>query len=316
MYDLDQDSQARTPRERSVQMIVNYLNKRQLDDVRNNIKSALALLAWSEQDSVKWRQGYLESFVHLAGVLSPQMEELSDFKRLSMVTRRNLAIAAKSLQLRVMEAEDKLAAFDFGDFWSEHPKLMGGAVHQSYQMFRHFLVQHFTRTYGNWPPMQSQNWLNRKIVLSLQKDFGTLYDYLVNRDVVWDSREERPGKKWQMINPRDEEFRADLPELSLSDLLVTFDNKHGYQHIPHPYPLLPREVPQAKAAAKKSFFSGLKKPKVDVNKDAKAHLQLSIVFSDATNIEKTDVSFSGMYCRPFRKLLFSTALGHHLTVMK
>jgi hypothetical protein len=293
MYDLDHDSQARTPRERSVQMIIDYLNRRQLDDVRNSIKTALALLAWSEQDNVKWRQGYLESFVHLAGVLSPQMEELPDFKRLSIVTRRNLAIAAKSLQLRVMEAEEKLSAFDFGDLWGENIKGVGGAVYQSYHAFRQFLMHHFTRTYGNWPPTQSKTWLNRKIILSLQKDFGSLYDYLVNRDVIWDSREERPGKKWQMVNAKDEDFRPDFPELSLSDLLVTFDNKHGYQHIPHPYPLLPRELQQAKAATKKSFFSGLKKPKADVNKDAKAHLQLSIVFSDATNIEKVDVSFNG-----------------------
>lgn len=305
MYDLDQDSQSRTPRERSVQMIINYLSRRHLDDIRNSIKTALALLAWSEQDNIKWRQGYLESFVHLAGVLSPQMEELPDFKRLSIVTRRNLAIAAKSLQLRVMEAEEKLSSFDFGDFWADNVKVVGGPVHQSYQAFRHFLVHYFTRTYGNWPPTASKTWLNRKIVLALQKEFGALYDYLVNRDVVWDSREERPGKKWQMVNPRDEDFRADFPDLSLGDLLVTFDNKLGYLHVPHPYPLLPREVAQAKTATKKSFFSGLKrKEKGDVNKDAKAHLQASIVFSDATNIEKMDGGFDGV-CLSFSFFLFA-----------
>jgi hypothetical protein len=296
MYDLDQDSQSRTPRERSVQMITQYLTHHQLDDCRNSIKMALGLLAWSEQDNVKWRQGYLESFVHLAGVMSPQIEDLPDFKRLSIVTRRNLAIAAKSLQLRIMEAEEKLSTFDFSDLWGETIKGVGGPVYQSYMGFREFLVGYFTKCYGNWPPAQSKTWLNRKIVLSLQRDFGALYDYLVNRDVSWDSREERAGRKWEMAHSRDETFRADhLGEPSVTDMLVTFDNKHGYLHVPHPYPLLPREVTQTKKVEKKGFFKSLKKDKADVKGDAKAHLQLSIVFSDATNIERMDGQFSGTH---------------------
>jgi hypothetical protein len=305
MYDLDHDNHSRTSRERSVGMIIKYLSERKLDDVRNSMKTALGLLAWAEQDNVKWRQGYLESFVHIAGVLSPQMEDHPDFKRLSIVTRRNLGIAAKSLQLNVMEAEEKLSAFDFSDFWGEEMRGPGNAIYQSYTAFRQFLLHHFTRAYGSWPPT-ANSWLNRKIVLSLQKDFGLLYDYLVNRDIVWDPREERPGKKWQMVNNKDADFRPYAGDVDMTDLLVTFDNKHGYQHIPHPYPLLPREVPQSssKAAPKKSFFGGLKKQKVDANKDAKAHLQLSIIYSDATNIEKMDVSFNGMYIHRLCTYLF------------
>jgi hypothetical protein len=166
-------------------------------------------------------------------------------------------------------------------------------VYQSYQAFRQFLINYLTKIYGNWPPSQGQTWLNRKIAIDLQRDFGMLYDYLVNRDVIWDVREERPGNKWQMANLKTEDFRANLPELSLSDVLVTWDNKNGYSHIPHAYPLLPRDVPQTRVAQKKGLFGGLKKSKTDTTKDAKTHLQLSIVFSDATNIEKLDSAFSG-----------------------
>ncbi|KAF2476439.1 uncharacterized protein BDR25DRAFT_339446 [Lindgomyces ingoldianus] len=294
MYDLDHTEQSRTtPRERSVQMITQYLTSHGLDDMRNSIKLALGLLAWSEQESVKWRQGYLESFVHLAGIMSPQIEDLPDFKRLSIVTRRNLGIAAKTLQLQILETEEKLATFDFADLWEDTPKAIGGAVYQNYNGFRAFLVDYYTKIYGNWPPNQGKSWLNRKMVLGLQEDFGSLYDYLVNRDVIWDSREERPGKKWKLVNRCTEDFSPDFPDLALTDMLVSFDNRHGYLHIPHPYPLLPREVPQIKSPQKRSFFSGLKKSKVDTKKDEKAHLQLSIVFSDATNIEKLDVSFNG-----------------------
>jgi hypothetical protein len=296
MYDLDIDAQSRmTPRERSVQMITNYLGQNGLDDIRNNPRRALGLLAWAEQDNIRWRQGYLESFVYLAGVINDEIEDHADFKRLSVVTRRNLGLAGKTLQLRVMEAEEKLSSFDLADLWEDTSKATNSPVYQSYQLFRQFLIGHLTRIYGSWPPTAAKTWLNRKIVYEMQEDFGSLYDYFVDRDVIWNPREERASRKWEMAHRKNDNFKADLPELGMTDMLVTYDAKNGYAHIPHPYPLLPREVPKTtKDKDKKSFFSSLKKDKTkDATKDAKAHLQLSIIFSDATNIEKLDVNFNG-----------------------
>lgn len=309
MYDLDTDVRSTNPAERSVQMITNYLGQYGVDNVRNDTRHASALLAWAEQDTVRWRQGYLECFTHLAGAITPQVEDTFEYKRLSIVTRRNLGIAAKTLQLRVMEAEERLGAFDFADLWKDSPKLTNGPVYQSYQSFRQFLVNHYARIYGTWPPPSQNTWLNRKTVLAMQNDLGSLYDYLVNRDVYWNPREERASRKWEMQHRRSDDFEADLPELEITDLLVMYDAKAGYSHIPHPYPLLPREVTKSsKDKEKKSFFSSLKKDKTkDVTKDAKAHLQLSIVFSDATNIEKLDVNFNG-------RLIFFPSRGTQLTI--
>ena len=308
MYDLDTGTQTGlTARERSVQMITNYLVNHGLDDIRNNTKHALALLAWAEQDAVRWRQGYLESFVHLSGVMNQDLENHPDFKRLSVVTRRNLGLAGKTLQLRVMEAEEKLSSFDFDDLYEDTTKATNSLVYQSYQAFRQFLIGYFTRNYGDWPPSADKTWLNRKVARALQEDFGSLYDYLVDRDVVWNPREERASRKWEMAHRKNNAFKADLPELGMTEMLVTYDIKNGYAHIPHPYPLLPKEAPKAsKDKEKKGFFSSLKKDKSktstkDTTKEAKAHLQLSIVFSDATNIEKLDVNFNGKlaFDRPF-----------------
>jgi len=300
MYDLDTGTpSASTARERSVEMITNYLVHHRLDDIRNNPKHALALLAWAEQDAVRWRQGYLESFVHLSGVMSQDLENHPDFKRLSVVTRRNLGLAKKTLQLRVMEAEEKLSSFDFDDLYEENTKATHGPVYQSYQAFRQFLVSYFTRNYGSWPPSANKTWLNRKIVRALQDDFGSLYDYLVDRDVIWNPREERASRKWEMAHRKNDAFKADLPELGITEMLVTYDIKNGYAHIPHPYPLLPKAAPKpSKDKEKKGFFSSFKKENSktsskETTKDAKAHLQLSILFNDATNIEKLDVNFNG-----------------------
>ncbi|EMD65609.1 hypothetical protein COCSADRAFT_307714 [Bipolaris sorokiniana ND90Pr] len=296
MYDLDSNARSGiTARERSVQMITNYLGQHGLDDLRNNIQHALGLLAWAEQDTVRWRQGYLESFVHLSGVMTPELEDRSDFKRLSVVTRRNLGIAGKTLRLRIMEAEDKLSSFDFSDLWEDIPKATNSPVYQSYQNFRQFLISHFTGIYGNWPPSSDKTWLSRKVVHGLQEDFGSLYEYFVDRDVFWNPREERATRKWEMAHRKNDNFSADLQELGMTDMLVRYDAKNGYAHIPHPYPLLPREVPKdVKEKEKKGFFASLKKDKAkDTTKDAKANLQLSIIFSDATNIEKLEANFHG-----------------------
>ncbi|KAL6712334.1 hypothetical protein ACN47E_000211 [Coniothyrium glycines] len=296
MYELDNGAQPQmTSRERSVQLITRYLSKHGLDDVRHSVKHALGILAWSEQDNTRWRQGYVESFVHLAGLMTPQLENSTSFKRLSIVTRRNLSLAGRTLQLHAMEAEEKLATFDFAEMWANAPKVASNPLYHSYEEFRHFLIAHYTRIYGIWPPVPDGTWLDRKLVHAMQADFGSLYDYIVDRDVFWNPREERATRKWEMAHRKNGSFRADFLELDITDTFVTFDAKHSYKHIPHPYPLLPKEVPKvSREKEKKSFFSALKKDKTRDNaKDAKAHLQLSIVFSDATNIEKNDVNFDG-----------------------
>ncbi|CBX95090.1 hypothetical protein IAQ61_009803 [Plenodomus lingam] len=313
MYDLDNNQSGLTPQELSIQMITDYLEQHGLDDVRNNVRHALGLLLWSEQDNVRWRQGYLESFVHLAGVMTSEIEELSDFKRLSVVTRRNLGMAGKTLQLRIMEAEERLAGFEFADLWGNDSKIANGPVHRHCQLFRQFLVNHYARIYGSWPPVSGKTWLNRKIVQAMQNDFGSLYDYLVNREVFWNPREERARRKWEMAHRKMDGFQADLPELDITDVLVMFDGKQGYTHIPHPYPLLPIELPKGgKEKEKKGFFSSLKKDKTkETTRDAKAHLQLSIVFSDATNIEKLDVNFNGStLIDKFEQFELTTDLKH------
>jgi hypothetical protein len=295
MYGLDLEERLVTPAERSAPIVTKYLSQYGVDDVRNDVRHALSLLAWAEQDCVRWRTGYLECFVHLTGAMTPQAEGTPEFKRLPIATRRNLGIAAKTLQLRVMEAEEKLAGFDLTDLWDSNVKLMHGPVYQSYQSFKQFLISHYGQIYGSWPPPSQGTWLTRRMILAMQNDLGCLYDYLVNRDVYWNPREERASRKWEMQHRRTDEFEADLPELGITDMLITYDAKAGYAHIPHPYPLLPRDVSGvAKEKVKKGFFSSLKKDKPkDVTRDAKAHLQVAIVFSDATNLERLDVDLNG-----------------------
>jgi hypothetical protein len=298
-YELDNKGQTQW----SAQMVARYLLLRRLDDVRNNIKHALGLLAWCEQDNVRWMAGYLEAFVHCAGMMTHHIQEYPEFKRLSTVTRRNLDAAASMLQLRVLETEEKLATFDFSELWPVLPKNAGPSAYQrSFTAFQGFLIGFYSRVYKSWPPPVNSKgkWLTREVVRRLQQDLGALYDYLVDREVSWNEQEERAGRKWQMVTkrPLPEDLYVDLPDLPLTDIFVQFDNKHGYLHIPHPYPLLPQNTKtSAPAPAKKGLFGGLKKskPTAPPIKDAKELLQIALAFNDATNLDKLGVSFESKF---------------------
>ena len=68
--------------------------------------------------------------------------------------------------------------------------------------FRKFLRQFYAGAYQGWPIRKGQQgnalWLDRAIVGRLQDDFSALYDYFVNRDVVWneDEEEDRTVRQW------------------------------------------------------------------------------------------------------------------------
>ena len=101
-------------------------------------------------------------------------------------------------------------------------------------------------------------WLSRDMVVRLANDFYSLYDYLVDRDIIFDGSEYRPGQRWAITSRSGQNFRADSYELPLTDMLTTFDNRNAFPHIPHPYPLTPTSVPVA--SKPKSAFSLKKGP--------------------------------------------------------
>lgn len=287
-------------------VIARYLSERRLDDVRGNLNAALGLLAWSEHDIVRWQQGYLEAFVHCAGMMGPTVADSMQFKRLSTVTRLNLANATNALRLRVLDAEDKLAAFDLSDMW---PTPRGQGDHPVKRAFFHFadyLLEFYRDRLGTWPPPSycKWHWLTRGLVRRLQEDLGALYDLWVNREVYWAERDDPYDRRPHMVakRPLPEALKVDRPDLPLTEMLVDFDARHNFAHIPAPYPLLPASGNGGKnggrgdkADSKRGgLFRGLKKVRSSpATRGAKEQLQMAVAFSEATNIEKLGVSFNG-----------------------
>lgn len=266
----------------NVGTILNYLSARGIDDVRSDAETAVSLLAWSEGSEVRWEEGWRESFLHCAGMYS-RLEAAADFRNVTPITRALLERASLETQLRVQAAEERLAEFAYADMWPAGSAT--SPARQAADRLQKFLIQHYARVFnGRWPPppppphhsvasaqygrmpgersgstgdvggkdgeASEEIWLTRTVAQQLQRDFGALYDYLVNRDIVWDGSETRPGRKWIMVSESgNRAFEADSRDLPMTDMLIEFDNKLRFPHIPHPYPLVPESIPPANASS-------------------------------------------------------------------
>lgn len=263
--------------------IIDYVVSRGIDDVRNDPATAAALLAWSEAQGVRWEEGWREAYIHCTGMYN-KLETLPDYRYITPISRALLERSSLEVQVRVQSSEDRLSDFDFNDMWpqmsSQSPPARG-----SFERLRSFFVQHYQTFYESWPPRnqpQEDQWLTRGLAQKLQKDFGALYDYLVNREIVWDCTEASSGRKWNISNPGNKSFDADTPDLPLTDILIAFDNRHKYPHIPHPYPLVPESIP-VKSSSRENLFKASKKPPPP-REDKMTERRAALAYTESTNI--------------------------------
>jgi hypothetical protein len=284
----------------SAQVLITYLKARKLDDVRGDLSACLGLMAWSEQSSVRWEAGYMEGFVHAVGMMTSKTIEMREFKLLSQVSRHKLQNAYNALQLRLIEAEERLANFEFPELWYAEGVAINQPAQRAYDEFRAFLNCFYATVWTNWPPKDKdhqKHWLSRTVVNRLQADLGALYDYIVDRDISWDASEERHTRKWEMVSNsafRHSSFQPDIPGLPITNMLVGFDSSLRYDHIPHPFPLLPTSGTSIKGKpAKKSLFGrfGSKKEAPVAIAGPKEQYQMALAFNAATNVDILGTAF-------------------------
>ncbi|KAK3346664.1 hypothetical protein B0T25DRAFT_507183 [Lasiosphaeria hispida] len=288
------------PEADNVGTILNYLSARGIDDVRNDAETAVSILAWSEGSEVRWEEGWRESFLHCAGMYS-QLEMCADFKNVTPITRALLERASLETQLRVQAAEERLTAFQYGDMWPGDAATAPAKA--AADRLQKFFLQHYQREFGRWPPLpmpqgldnqtigtahggaegDEDMWLTRTVSQALQKDFAALYDYLVNRDIVWDESEARSSRKWMMVSESGNRgFEADTPDLPLTDMLIGYDNKLRFPHIPHPYPLVPESIPPPSSlgslASRNGSSGGI------AGRPGAVERRIQLAYTEATNI--------------------------------
>ncbi|KAI1638339.1 hypothetical protein F4809DRAFT_259270 [Biscogniauxia mediterranea] len=283
------------PEADNIGTLLAYLTARGIDDIRNDPETAVSMLAWSETPEVRWEEGWREAFLHCAGMYS-RLEDCTDFKNVTPITRALLERACLETQLRVQAAEERLAEFSYGDIWPTSGPVAHSAAKAAADRLRQFFINHFINMYGSWPPPETgmrkcegeDIWLTRTMALRMQKDFGALYDYLVNRDIVWDESETRSSRKWMMVSETgDKSFDADTPDLPLTDMLIEFDNRMRFPHIPHPYPLVPESIsPGCSPVAGGNSRERLRKDKNARHPSDERIIErrIQLAYTEATNI--------------------------------
>lgn len=261
------------------QWLTAYITRHKFDDVRNNPSYAASLLAISETPGIRWREGYTEAFVHCVGMLNMGLRSIPEWKYITDQSRVLMDAAYLEMEDRLHRAQRSLLAFDFSGMWpvSSAPPSTARAC---FDRLRKWLCKYYENAFLHWPPTNDETWLTRDMVLRLKSDFHSLYDYLVDRDVVFDGTYYRPNSKWVMNSKSGQTFKADTNELQITDILLGYDNKHGFPHIPHPYCLAPPSTPvQNKPKAPFNFKKPSSPTDITANSRRKA-----LSYAEASNV--------------------------------
>ena len=262
-----------------VAWITDYVVRHKFDDVRNNPSYAASLLAFSETQGVRWREGYIEAFVHCVGMLNMGLQTIPEWRYITPHTKMFLANANMEIEQRIHRAQGWLLSFDFNEMWptTSAPQSVARGC---FDRLRKWLCKYYENAFLHWPPTNEQTWLTRDMVMRLKNDFHGLYDYLVDRDIIFDGTQYRPGQKWQMISTSGQSFKADTFDLPLTEILIGFDNRNGFPHIPHPYCVTPTSVPVQNKP--KSSFT-LKKPSSPSDLVAQSRRK-ALSYAEASNV--------------------------------
>ena len=295
-------------------VVVNYLASRRLDDVRGSAEAAVAILAWAETPGVYWSAGWREAFIHAAGMSRRELESCPNWRFVAPLTRALLERSSLEMALRVQAVEERLAEFSFEDMWSgsSSPAALGWGSSLASPLaaagrFRNFLISHYARAFGSWPPpppppppppsqpasdpssTEGHAWLTRSVMKSLQQDFGALYEYIVDQDVIWDVSEARAGRKWMMVSRGNKAFEADMEGMPTTDILIGFDNRQRIPlpHLENPYPLLPQSIPSPGDIYRANRIGGQ-----EPIRHQKRERMVALAYTESTNIDSLEITHS------------------------
>lgn len=266
-----------------VDWIVKYIMRHKFDDVRNNPSYAASLLAFSELPDVQWREGYIEAFVHSVGMFHlGQIDDVVEWQYITPHTQLYVSNASMEMEDRIHRAQVWLASFDLTELWpaSSAPPTSGRGC---FDRLRKWLCNYYERALGHWPPSTDKEehiWLNYQTVQLLKNDFHTLYDYLVNRDIMFEQHPDRSGPRWRIVNKSNRSFRPDSSDTPLTDILVAFDDRNRFPHIPYPFPHTPDPISvQSKAKIAFRKTASPSKIQAESRKKARAYAEASNVYS-------------------------------------
>ena len=223
------------PKAASATEFTAYLERQGYSNFAENPEHALACLKFAE--NAKIRGLWINAFVHCAGMherlfLSPEYAGLSNTTN-ALITRASL-----EMDLHIARVIRAVSTFLEEELGSEHLGLTKPARdHLDY--FRSFVHSFYVDKLGYFPPPETQRW-DKRPWKAMYRDFRCLYSYLVDTDSTYDMTS----------------AKALTGGICVIQNVQSFDQRHGYDALPHPLPLLPQQpVKQQRKPSQKGLRS-------------------------------------------------------------
>lgn len=222
------------PKATSASDLISYLGMQGYLNFTENPEHALACLKFAE--SAKLRDVFIDAFVHCAGMherlfLSPEYPGLSN------TTNARITRASLEMDLHIARVVRAVSSFLEEELGTEHLGLSKPA-RDHLDHFRSFLHAFYVDKLGYFPPRATSPWDKRPWKAMLQ-DFQALYEYLVDKESTCDMTS----------------AKALTGGICVTQNLRAYDQRHSYDPLPHPLPLLPQQPPPQR---RKSSQKGLR----------------------------------------------------------
>ena len=221
LIDLWQRLKEWLPRPASISTFTNYLDSQGYLSFAQSSEHALACLKFAE--NARARDIWIDSFAHCVGMherlyLSPE------FTGLTNTTSALIIRASLEMDLHITRVTRAVGSFLEEELGTEHLGLSKPA-RDHLDHFRSFIHAFYVEKLGYFPPQENTRWLKSPWP-AMHRDFHNLYQYLVDTDSSFDLTS----------------TRAINGGVCVVQNVQAFDQRHGYEPLPHPLPLLPQRM--------------------------------------------------------------------------
>lgn len=205
---------------------------------------------------------WIHAYVHCVG-MHYQRDLSPEFDSLTNVTKALITRASLELELHIARVIRAVGTFLEEEFSVEN---LGISKHARDHLdrFQSFLHSYYVDKFGYFGPSTSDAF-DKKLWLELQQDFQSLYDYLVDKDS--DMQPSNHGASGGMC---------------VLQNVQAFDNRHGYESLPHPLPLLP-PIALARATSHQNGLRSFRLGRSDSTSNESSRLPPKMALAKATN---------------------------------
>ncbi|CAI6335663.1 unnamed protein product [Periconia digitata] len=232
---------------------------------------ALAMLYYGEH--YKLRSIWIDAFAHCVG-MNESLPMSPEYMLISSLTKALIVRAYLEMDIHLGRATAAVREFLMDDVSPTHLGLSEGAL-AHIDRFRSFLQGFYIEKFGYWPPPKGVNF-PKVMFQSMYHDFKNLYDYLVDPESTADFSSQKPASGG----------------ICVLQNIESFDKRHKFPSLPHPLPLLPKEVNPKNFAGSpnpfRAFSPGPKHNKSDL------YMTTHAALTAATNRENVTVTSSSL----------------------